>query len=257
MTVPVLALEDVRAGYGRVPVLHDVSLTVAPGSTVALLGANGAGKTTTLKVAAGLLSPTAGSVRLHGRSVERLRPHRRAGICLIPEGRGIFRRLTVRQNVAMQVQGKGVAEAIDVMVRHFPVLGGRLSQIAGTLSGGQQQMLALTRALVTNPLLVMADELSLGLAPVVVDEIFLALEALHRRGVAILVVEQYIDRILGLADTVTVLQMGRVVFKGAPPASRDELFERYVGGGPNDHAAVPFPHGREPPRLPSLSLDHD
>ena len=226
---PVLALEGIRAGYGRVSVLHGLDLAVEGGSTVALLGANGAGKSTTLKVAAGLVRPSSGHVRLGGQSVERLRPHRRAGVCLIPEGRGIFRQLSVRQNIAMQVGGRGVADAIDVMVEHFPVLGGRLSQPAGMLSGGQQQMLALTRALVTDPALVMADELSVGLAPVVVDEIFVAVEALRRRGTAILVVEQYVERILGIADVVYVLHKGRVVFRGAPSACRDELFEQYIG----------------------------
>jgi len=227
-----LQLDGIRAGYGRTQVLHGVDLVVPEGSAVGLLGANGAGKTTLLRVAAGLMPPTAGSVRFDDEPVERLSAHDRArrGLCLIPEGRAIFRQLSVRENLAMQVGGRGVGEAIDKAATAFPVLRDRLEQQAGTLSGGQQQMLAVARALVTNPRLVLADELSVGLAPVVIDEIFEAVQALRDAGVSLLIVEQYVDRVLAVADYVYVLHKGRVVFVGEPAQCRAvDIFSRYLG----------------------------
>jgi len=227
-----LRLEGIRAGYRRTQVLHGVDLTVPPGSAVGLLGANGAGKTTLLRVAAGLMAPTAGSVSLDGEAVTALGTHERArrGLCLIPEGRAIFRQLTVRENLAMQVGGRGLDDAIDRAAAAFPVLRDRLGQQAGTLSGGQQQMLAVARALVTDPRIVLADELSVGLAPVVVDEIFEALAVLEAEGRSLLLVEQYVERAVGIADYVYILQKGEIVFVGEPSqCASGVVFARYLG----------------------------
>jgi branched-chain amino acid transport system ATP-binding protein len=229
-----LRLDGIRAGYGRTEVLHGVDIVVPPGSAVALLGANGAGKSTLLRVASGLLPTLEGTITLDEDQVEDSPAHERArrGLCLIPEGRAIFRQLTVRQNLAMHVGGKAVAEAIDRAVAVFAVLGERLDQIAGTLSGGQQQMLAVARALVTDPRVVLADELSVGLAPVVVDEIFEAVEALRREGRSLLLVEQYVDRALAVADYVYILHKGSVVFVGEPAQARSaDIFSQYLGTG--------------------------
>jgi branched-chain amino acid transport system ATP-binding protein len=229
-----LRLEQVRAGYGRTEVLHGVDLVVPPGSAVALLGANGAGKSTLLRVAGGLLPVRSGTITLGEDRVDGAPPHDRArrGLCLIPEGRAIFRPLTVRQNLAMHVGGKDVDRAVDRAVGAFPVLGERLGQVAGTLSGGQQQMLAVARALVTEPRLVLADELSVGLAPVVVDEIFEAVDVLRREGRSLLLVEQYVDRALAVADYVYILHKGSIVFVGEPAQARAaDIFSQYLGTG--------------------------
>ncbi len=227
-----LRLTGVRAGYRRTEVLHGVDLLVPPGAAVALLGANGAGKSTLLRVAAGLLPATGGSVWFGEERIDRLSTHERTrrGLCLIPEGRAIFRQLTVRQNLAMQVGGKGVDAAVDRAVAAFPMLGERLGQVAGTLSGGQQQMLAVARALVTDPAVVLADELSVGLAPVVVDEIFEAVAALRAAGRSLLIVEQYVDRALAVADYVYILHKGRIAFVGEPAQCRaEDVYQQYLG----------------------------
>ena len=228
-----LDVSGLRAGYGRTEVLHGVDLRVPAGKAVALLGANGAGKSTLLKAIAGLVPARTGSIRLLGEAVERRPANVRArkGICLIPEGRGIFRRLSVRENLAMQA-GKGdLAPAIERAAELFPVLAERLNQVAGTLSGGQQQMLALARALVTDPQLVMADELSVGLAPVVVDEILEAVSVLRAEGRSLLIVEQYVERAVELADYVYILHKGGIVFVGEPAqCASGVVFEQYLGG---------------------------
>jgi branched-chain amino acid transport system ATP-binding protein len=229
-----LRLDGIRAGYGRTEVLHGVDIVVPPGSAVALLGANGAGKSTLLRVASGLLPARAGRITLGSDEVTDSPPHRRArrGLCLIPEGRAIFRQLTVGQNLAMHVGGRAVDTAVERAVAAFPVLGERLGQIAGTLSGGQQQMLAVARALVTDPQVVLADELSVGLAPVVVDEIFQAVEVLRREGRSLLLVEQYVDRALAVADYVYIIHKGSIVFVGEPAQARSaDIFSEYLGTG--------------------------
>ena len=227
-----LRLEQVSAGYGRVEVLRGVDLVVPQGSVVALLGANGAGKSTALKVAAGLLPARSGRVLLDGADVTKVPVHARAtrGLCLIPEGRAIFRHLTVRENLEMQVGRRALNGTVERAVGTFPRLGQRMGQVSGTLSGGEQQMLAVARALVTDPALVMADELSVGLAPVVVDEILSAVESLRSHGVSLLIVEQYVERVLDIADYVYILHKGSVAFVGEPSQCRGSVFERYVGG---------------------------
>ena len=187
-----LEVTGLHSGYGRTEVLHGVDVRVPAGRAVALLGSNGAGKTTLLRTIAGLNPTRAGTIRLRGEPIEHRPAHRRAraGLCLIPEGRGIFRRLTVGENLAMHGGKKSFAEVVDRTTSLFPILRDRLSQQAGTLSGGQQQMLALARALVKDPHVVLADELSVGLAPVVVDEILEAVGVLQSEGVSLLIVEQ-------------------------------------------------------------------
>ena len=227
-----LELRGIQAGYGRFPVLHELDLVVPEASAVALLGANGAGKTTLLKVAAGLLRPSGGQVLLDDRDVTSRPTYQRArrGVCLVPEGRGIFRQLTVRENLAMYAAGRQVGDAIERAVAAFPMLKERLAQVAGTLSGGQQQMLAVSRALVSDAPLIMADELSVGLAPVILDEIFEAVRQLRAAGRSLLIVEQYASRALAVTDYVYVLLKGRITFVGEPEqCGQSRLFEEYIG----------------------------
>jgi branched-chain amino acid transport system ATP-binding protein len=227
-----LALRQINAGYGDTMVLRGVELAVPDSSVVALIGPNGAGKSTLLRTAAGLLRPKAGRVLFGDTDVTSSPPECRArlGLAYVPEGRGIFRSLTVRQNLRLQAVSVSEAEALERAAEAFPILGRRLGQLAGTLSGGEQQMLALARAYVEEPRFVLLDEVSMGLAPVIVDEIFVFLEHLARRGTGLLLVEQYVTRALELADYVFLLNRGEVVFSGEP-AELDEqdLFADYVG----------------------------
>jgi branched-chain amino acid transport system ATP-binding protein len=252
-TAPTLALESITAGFGGTLVLRDVSIAVQPGQVCALLGANGAGKTTTLRIAAGLLRPRAGTVLLHGTDVT-TRPafrRRRAGLCLVPEGRGVFPTMTVRENLLVQVRRGERGAALDRALDAFPALRDRLGQRAGTLSGGQQQMLALARCYLSDSDVVLVDEVSMGLAPIAVDALYQALEALRRQGVALLLVEQYVDRALQLADVVHVLNRGRIVHVGTPAETdRDTLMRRYLRADPVAADAPsptsPSPTGRAP-----------
>jgi branched-chain amino acid transport system ATP-binding protein len=239
-----LALEGITAGYGRTTVLRDVTVTVPAGSVVALIGPNGAGKTTLLRTAGGLLRPTAGRVAGAGEDLTRLRPHQRAraGVCLIPEGRGVFPGLSVRENLLMQLPPWSKASGFDAAIDAFPVLGERLDQRAGTMSGGQQQMLALARCFLTDPSVVMLDEVSMGLAPRVIDEIFAALQKLADSGVALLLVEQYVTRALAMADQVYLLDRGRIVFSGAAnEVDADEVVRRYLHVDPAGANGDPRP----------------
>lgn len=228
---PVLDIRGLAASYGSSTVLRDVDLEVKPGEVVAMLGPNGAGKTTLMRAAAGLVPASGGAVSLSGVDVTRHKPHQRAraGLCLVPEGRGIFPSLTVRENLRLQADAHRRTEALDRVVETFPVLGDRLGAPAGSLSGGQQQMVALGRCLVRNPSVVMLDEVSMGLAPLVIDQIFEALNRLARTGVALLLVEQYVSRALAMADRIYVLTRGTVSWKGAPSdISEEEIMQRYL-----------------------------
>ncbi|WP_182379451.1 ABC transporter ATP-binding protein [Nocardioides sp. WS12] len=232
MSEPTLQIEGVHAGYRGARVLHDIDIRVPAGTVTALLGPNGAGKTTLLRVAAGLLRPSAGVLRLDGAEVTRWSASRRArhGVCLIPEGRGVFGGLTVRENLRMMLPARGPRGRVDDVLDVFPDLRNRLGQTAGSMSGGQQQMLALARAWLTGPKVVLLDEVSMGLAPLVVDEIFVALDALRSTGVSLLLVEQYVDRALAMADTVHLLDRGRIAFGGpASEIDRDGLLASYLG----------------------------
>jgi ABC-type branched-subunit amino acid transport system ATPase component/branched-subunit amino acid ABC-type transport system permease component len=225
----VLRLSGVRAGYGDVEVVRGVDLAVAPGETLALVGANGAGKSTLCSVIAGLVAPTSGTIELGGTDVTALPPYRRveAGGFLIPEGRGIFPALTVDENLQVWLpDGDQKAAAYE----RFPALADRRHQAAGALSGGEQQMLALAPALARPPLLLIADEPSLGLAPLIVEEVSNALRELKERGTAVLLVEEKANDVLAIADTVAFLQAGRVAFT-SPAAEIDEerLVQAYLG----------------------------
>ncbi|MGP2441183.1 ABC transporter ATP-binding protein [Streptomyces sp. JW3] len=228
-----LELSAVRAAYDGITVLHGVDLTVGAGRIVALLGPNGAGKTTVLKVAAGLHPPSGGRLRLGGRDVTGVLPGdlARAGVCLIPEGRGVFPNLSVRDNLWMMTfTGRTRDQVEDAAYSRFPVLAGRRTQLAGTLSGGEQQMLALARGLGTDPAVLLLDELSMGLAPLVVADLYERVADIAREGVAVLVVEQFATAVLKIADHAAVLARGRVPWQGRPDGSlRAELSAHYLG----------------------------
>ena len=232
--VPLLELRGVRAGYGGVEALHGIDLVVPGGSLVALLGPNGAGKSTTLKVVSGLVAPTSGSMLLEGKELVGASPVAlaRAGVCLIPEGRGIFPNLSVRENLLMDTYAakRSVSEIEEVAFGRFPKLGERRTQVAGTLSGGEQQMLALSRALSSDPALLLLDELSMGLAPLIVEELFEVVADLTTTGVTILVVEQFASVVLDKADHVVVMAQGTVRMQGRPDDVRDTLSAAYLGG---------------------------
>jgi branched-chain amino acid transport system ATP-binding protein len=227
-----LELRGITAGYASHTVLRDVSISVPANSVVALLGPNGAGKTTVLRVASGLVKPSSGRMLLEATDATGWPPERlaRGGICHVPEGRGIFAALSVRDNLRLQAPAGTEQSALSRVVEVFPRLGERMSQRAGTLSGGEQQMLALAHAYVGEPTFVLLDEVSMGLAPIVIDAIFGYLRRLAAEGVALLLVEQYVSRALALADYVYVLNKGRVVFAGEPGELGDEhLMESYLG----------------------------
>jgi branched-chain amino acid transport system ATP-binding protein len=227
-----LQLRNVVAGYGGTEVLHDVTMTIPEGRVVALLGPNGAGKTTLLRAASGLLRPTRGQLQLDGHDVTAATPSRLSsmGLCHIPEGRAIFPRLTVGENLKL-LGSAGQTDTVERVSEAFPVLGTKLGQVAGTMSGGEQQMLALARAYLTPQRYVLLDEVSMGLAPRVVDQIFEFLRGLAEAGTALLIVEQYVTKALELADIVYVLSRGRVSFCGEPAElDGDALAESYLGG---------------------------
>ena len=230
---PLLELRGLRAGYGSIEVLHGVDLAVDEGTVVALLGPNGAGKSTTLKVACGLLAPIAGSVLLAGRDVTGVSPEdlARAGVTTIPEGKGIFPNLTVRENLLMATYaGVSMAHVESVAYERFPRLGERRSQLAGTLSGGEQQMLAMARGLAVDPAVLLLDELSMGLAPLVVEELYGIVRQIASGGTSILVVEQFARTVLGVADVAAIMVNGRVRRVGTPAEIESELSAAYLGG---------------------------
>ncbi|MBK9178620.1 MAG: ATP-binding cassette domain-containing protein [Acidimicrobiales bacterium] len=232
MAAPLLELRGVHAGYGRIEVLHGVDLSVAAGSVVALLGPNGAGKSTLLRVAALAHPLTRGDVVVGGRVVTGAPADdlARAGVCLVPEGRGVFPNLTVRENLRMATYaGTRLAAVEEVAYARFPRLAERRSQPAGSLSGGEQQQLALARALAVDPAVLLLDELSLGLAPLVVDELYRTVADVAGRGVAVVAVEQLAHLVLEVADHVVVLAGGRVVRAGPPGDIGGELAAAYLG----------------------------
>lgn len=234
MTEPLLKTRDIDVLYGRSQALFGVSIDVAPGTVLAILGANGAGKSTLARAAAGLVSPASGRVTFEGRDITGLPPYRirRLGLTYIPEGRGIFPGLSVIENLRMAVAQEHRRErggAIDRAVAQFPVLGERRLQRAGSLSGGEQQMLALARALAVSPKLIIADEMSLGLAPLMTESVFQSLEEARRSGVTIVVIEQFIHRALSMADSCVILTRGRVGWSGSASEAGQEVIDRYLG----------------------------
>jgi branched-chain amino acid transport system ATP-binding protein len=239
---PLLEVDGVTSGYGKVEVLHDLNIAVPEGTVVALLGPNGAGKTTTLKVISGTLPVWAGQVRYEGQRLDGRSPFEiaRGGVTLVPEGRGIFPCLDVRENLEIGVRagesgadGEGRQERMERVLETFPRLRERLSQRAGTLSGGEQQMLALSRAFLGNPRVLLMDEISMGLAPRIVEQLFDSVNELRERGLTIVLVEQYLTYALRFADICYVLAKGRIEFVGEAAELRDSeaLASSYLGAG--------------------------
>ncbi len=237
MPHPLLKVNEIEAAYGRVRALHEVSLEVAVGSVVALLGSNGAGKTTTLRVISGLLKPTRGFVEFDGKRIERLRPDQlvRLGIGHVPEGRQLFPELTVRENLRLGAYTRGNDKSVDQDLQHvfnyFPRLRDRVGQHAATLSGGEQQMLAIGRALMSKPRLLLLDEPSLGLAPLLVKEIFRIIGEIRAAGATVVLVEQNAHMALNVADYAYLLETGRVVLSDSSAALRqkEEVRRAYLG----------------------------
>ena len=240
---PLLRLRNVEARYGAFVALQHVSLIVPQGSVVALLGPNGVGKTTLLRTVSGMMSPSDGEITFDGIRIDNMPDHAiaRLGLEHIPEGRGIFPTLTVREKLQMAAYTtEGMNGSIERVNQLFPVLQQRRDQIAGTLSGGEQQMLSLARSIITQPKLLMVDELSLGLAPRLVAQLFDTLEKIKRDGTTILLVEQYVRYALRLADIVVILHKGRVAFIGEPGelAHEGKLVEAYLGGSQAESATA-------------------
>ena len=231
-SAPVLELVGVRAAYGPIEVLHGVDLAVRAGQVVALLGPNGGGKSTTVKVASGLLAPLAGDVRYAGRSVLGVSAEEAAslGVCTIPEGRGVFANLTVRENLWLATgTGPERAAVEEAAFARFPVLADRRNQLAGSMSGGEQQMLALSRALATDPAVLLLDELSMGLAPMIVTRIYDTVGQLVEEGISVLVAEQFARTVLPIADVAAVMLNGRITAVGSPDDIAADLSTAYLG----------------------------
>lgn len=227
-----LELISIRAGYGTIDVLHGVNLGVRPGQVMALLGPNGAGKSTTLGVASGQIVPSAGSLMLMGKEVTGTPAAElaKAGVCLIPEGRGIFPNLSVLENLRMiTFTGASFADITQRAFDQFPRLAERRKQMAGTLSGGEQQMLAMSRALASDPAVLMLDELSMGLAPIIVEELYEQVGQLAQAGLSILIVEQFAQAVLGVADEAAIMAGGVIQRIGQPQDIAEELTEVYLG----------------------------
>jgi branched-chain amino acid transport system ATP-binding protein len=230
---PLLELRGIRAAYERIEVLHGIDLTVPEGAVVALLGPNGGGKSTLLRVATGLHPPTSGDLLLAGRKVNSASADElaRAGVCMIPEGKGVFPNLTVRENLLMCTFARRTLDEVEnVAYERFPRLRDRRGQLAGTLSGGEQQMLAMARGLATAPALLLLDELSMGLAPIIVEELYEIVAHIAQDGVSILVVEQFARTVLGVADIAAIVLHGTISRIGRPDELEDELSAAYLGG---------------------------
>ena len=243
MNAPIVELSNVNAGYGTIDVLHNVNLAVRRGEVVALLGPNGAGKSTVLKVISGLVRPTAGALVVAERDVTGAGPDAlaRAGLCTIPEGRGVFPNLTVRENLMMATySGRSLADIEERTYSRFPRLGERRGQTAGTMSGGEQQMLSMARALATDPVVLLIDELSMGLAPIIVADLYQQVAAIAAEGVSVLVVEQFARTVLGVADTAVLLTHGTVRASGPADQIGDEMLAGAYLGSTTDN-----PHERK------------
>ncbi len=238
--MPLLALDRLVVRYGEIEALHGLSLTVEPGEIVALLGANGAGKSTTLRAISGLNKPASGDIRFDGRAIAGLGPEAivRLGVSHVPEGRRIFPGLTARENIMLGASNRGrlakatLAKEVDEMFELFADLRPFANALGWTLSGGQQQMVAVARGLMARPRLLLLDEPSLGLAPVIVQKVFATIGAIRKRGAAVLLVEQNARMALSLADRGYVLETGRLALSGKPDElwRNDEVRAAYLGG---------------------------
>ena len=232
-----LEIKDLNVFYGAIHALKGISLTVGEGELVSLIGANGAGKTTTLHTISGLLTASSGSITLDGKDLQKVAPNKIIGMGLahVPEGRHVFSRMTVEENLRMGAyiikDQKKISENLESVYAHFPRLKERSRQLAGTLSGGEQQMLATGRALMTNPRIVLMDEPSMGLSPLLVKEIFAIIEELHRSGITILLVEQNARMALAVIDRAYVLETGTISMEGraADLAADDRVRKAYLG----------------------------
>ena len=231
-----LTVRGLRSGYGKIEVLHEVDLTIEQGRIVTLIGANGAGKTTLLKTISGLIRPTSGAIEFEGVNIVRRPPHKIVGLGLsqVPEGRAILKRMTVMDNLRMGAFMRSDPEInsdIGSVFERFPALAERRDQLAATLSGGEQQMLAIGRALVARPILLLLEEPSLGLAPKFITRIFLTLRELQKEGKTILLVEQNARQALKVADHAYVMERGRIVLSGSGQALLDnpEVQHTYLG----------------------------
>jgi len=263
--MPLLQVDKLRVLYGQIAAVADVSLQVEAGETVALLGSNGAGKTTLLRSIGGLLRPASGQVSFDGRDITRIRSDlvARRGISLVPEGRGIFPALSVEDNLRMggYWAGDEYEQRLAGVTAYFPILADRRRQQAASLSGGEQQQLAIARALMSRPRLLMLDELSLGLAPRVVAELFSILQRIHGDGTAVLLVEQQVTQALRLAQRVYVLQRGRIVLSGSSEevgADAGRLSAAYLGTGTTLHNgahAAASSSERDAHRLDAVELE--
>ena len=235
---PIVEACGLHAYYETSHVLHGIDLTIERGEAVSLMGRNGMGKTTILRSLTGLLRPRRGSVRVHGRDMTGAKPHRVAleGLALVPEGRGIFPNLTVRENLRMATYtGRSWHAIEDIAYSRFPVLGERRNQLAGTMSGGEQQMLAMARALATDPAILLLDELSMGLAPTVVEYLYENVAALAGSGIAILIAEQFARTVLAVADIAAIMLHGRIAAVGPPAEIEAELSSAYLGQSQEEH----------------------
>jgi branched-chain amino acid transport system ATP-binding protein len=229
----VLELRRVHAGYGQIEVLHGIDLLVRTGGVLALLGPNGAGKSTTLRVASGQMEPTSGCFHVMGRHANGIRPDAlaRAGLCTLPDGRGIFPNLTVNENLRLMTFGGSSRAAVEERTfSRFPRLAERRGQVAGTLSGGEQQMLAMARTLSVEPAVLLLDEISMGLAPMIVAELYELVAQIAAEGVAIILAEQFAATALGVATHVAVVVQGRIVAAGLPGELPADLTDAYLGG---------------------------
>lgn len=245
-----LELAGVTVGYtSSSQVLNDVTVEIPDGACIALLGPNGAGKTTLLRAATRMLPLQQGVVRLDGQDVSRLTPYQVAsrGLCHVPQGRGIFPALSVRDNLSLFAPGLPIRQAVAQAIEAFPFIEQRINAAAGTLSGGERQMLALTRTMLTKPKVVLLDEVSMGLAPIIVDEVYAFIGRLASEGISLLIVEQYVERVMRVADHIYLMRNGSIRFSGKPQelTSEEEILGHYLGSELDRHIEdVPSTTGR-------------
>ena len=233
MSVPILEIVDLHAAYGRIEVLRGVDLRVPKGAVMALLGPNGGGKSTLVKVISGQKKPTSGDIHLGGVHVQDASAEElaRLGLCTVPEGRSVFPNLTVEENLTLMSYAGVAADAVlDTAYSYFPRLHDRRHQLAGTMSGGEQQMLAMSRALASDPALLLLDELSMGLAPLIVDELYDTVAQIAESGVSILCIEQFARTALRVSDYAAVMTGGRIVATGEPSEIMDTMSDVILGG---------------------------
>jgi branched-chain amino acid transport system ATP-binding protein len=233
LSPPVLELRRAHAAYGQIEVLHGIDLAVSTGEVLALLGPNGAGKSTALKVASGQMVPTSGCFHVLGRHANGMKPDAlsRAGLCTLPDGRGIFPNLTVTENLRLMTYGGASRSTVEERAfTRFPRLSERRTQVAGTLSGGEQQMLAMARTLSVEPAVLLLDEISMGLAPMIVAELYELVAQIAAEGVAVILAEQFAATAMGVSTHVAVVVQGRIVAAGTPDELPSDLADAYLGG---------------------------